>query len=138
MLSCACLPCTQELEAGGCLSYIVRSRPGLYEMVSKQDEQEATESLECLPKLWSVISDQNSLSFVCGKSPLQSRMWSSVGRTMVNIWAACLRCAAGTCELGFQIFPLGLLLSLCSLGRDPNSRQSPESFLLTGILQLAV
>lgn len=61
----------------------------------------------------------------------------SVGRTMVNIWAACLRCAAGTCELGFQIFPLGLLLSLCGLGRDPNSRQSPESFLLTGILQLA-
>lgn len=58
MLSCACLPCTQELEAGGCLSYIVRSRLGLCEMVSKQDEQEATESLECLPKLWSVISTE--------------------------------------------------------------------------------
>lgn len=59
MLSCVCLPCTQELEAGGCISYIVRSRLGLYKMVSKQDEQEgqATESLECLPKLWKMMSD---------------------------------------------------------------------------------
>lgn len=45
MVSCACHLSTQELEAGGCgiqgsLSYIVRSRLGLYGMMSKHDKQE--------------------------------------------------------------------------------------------------